>query len=99
MSDKTDPSKRSVLDLVNLTPSQEGSFAMGSVHFEDKGAYQKPQTIRRHGAVRRAEPPLFQTGHSPTLISEGHRYTDGRVVEMPGLPAFQVTKVTASTDE
>ena len=89
---------QSVLDLVKLTASQEGSFTMGSVKFEDKGAYSAPQTIRRNGTVRRAEPPLFQTGHAPTLIAEGHRYTDGRVVNMPGLPSFDRTTIDKPTD-
>lgn len=94
-----DDNQRSVLDLVKLTASQEGTFTMGSVKFEDKGAYSAPQTIRRHGTVRRAEPPLFQTGYGPTMISEGHRYTDGRVVNMPGLPSFDRATITKPDSE
>lgn len=88
-----DDNQRSVLDLVKLTASQEGKFTMGSVLFEDKGAYSPPQTIRRHGTVRRAEPPLVHTGHGPTMIAEGHRYKDGRIVNMPGLPSFERTTI------
>ena len=95
-----DDNQRSVLDLVKLTASQEGTFTMGSVRFEDKGAYHAPQTIRRHGAVRRSEPPLVDTGYGPTMIAEGHRYTDGRIVQMPGLPAPErVSTRVPSEDE
>lgn len=93
-----DDNQRSVLDLVKLTASVEGTFRLGSVTFEDRGAYHAPQTIRRHGTVRRAEPPLVDTGYGPTLISEGHRYADGRIVNMPGLPAFERTKISAPDD-
>ena len=77
--------EQDVLSLITARPPQEGTFTLGSVTFDDNGAYQRPQTIQRHGLVRRAEPPVFNTGHDPHLITFP-KYEDGRVVELPGMP-------------
>lgn len=90
---------KDVLDLINQQASQVGTFTMGSVSYEDRGAYHAPQSIKRHGLVRRAEPPLFNTGHDTQLVDVRRRYSDGRVVEMPGLPAFERGKLPVVSED
>ena len=91
--------KKSVLDLLKPSPTHAGeSFRMGSITFDDKGAYKAPQTIKRHGMVRAPETANINTGHAPSQV-EFNRYEDGRVVEMPGLPAPTRRKITSIDSE
>lgn len=88
-----------VLSLLKPSPTQSGeTFTMGSCVFDDKGAYKAPQTIQRHGMVRAPEPANFNTGHDPHAVSFP-RYEDGRVIEMPGLPAPSRRKITTPNGE
>ena len=95
MSDK----KIDVLDLINRRPEQKGTFRMGSVTFDDDGAYRTPQTIRRHGLPRAAKPPVFDTGHDPHTMGAFPRYSDGTAVSMPGLPVPERRKVPAIKED
>lgn len=85
--------KIDVLALINQRPQHSGTFTMGSVTFEDKGAYKAPQTLQRHGLPRAARPPVFDTGHDPHTAGSFPRYADGTAVSMPGLPAPERKKL------
>ena len=81
------PTEKDVLSLLKEKPTRSGeTFTMGSCTFEYKGAYHAEQSIKRHGMPRTPEAANFNTGHDPHMISFP-RYEDGRVIEMPGLPA------------
>jgi hypothetical protein len=83
---------RKLLDLVNAS-SRPAGITMGSVRWTDPGPYRKPQSIRKEGHVRLAEPPVINTGHDPTIVAHAGRYADGRVKQMPGLPAYNRVKI------
>ena len=90
--------KIDVLALINHRPQQKGTFQMGSVTFDDNGAYKAPQTLRRHGLPRVAKPPVFDTGHDPHTAGSFQRYADGRAVSMPGLPVPERKKIQKLED-
>ncbi len=94
MSDNRDD----ILALINQQERPAG-VEMGSCRWEDRGAYQAPQTIRKEGHVRLAQPAVINTGYGPTIVAPSDRHTDGRVKEMPGLPAFERVRITSIDGE
>ena len=78
LMDVTQPDPRTPVEIAKSASTRPQTFRMGSVTYHEAPIAHTPQTLRRKGLVRKAEPPVFDRGDDPFLDpADLPRYHDG----------------------